>query len=82
MPEPAGVELQVEVRWCPDCDADRTVQIVQLAGDPEPVAVCAECGAGIGAWISPEFFAAGSSGPAGSRSGARSGVGRHARGAA
>lgn len=58
MLEPAGVELQVDVRWCPDCDADRTVQIVQLDGDPEPVAVCADCGAGIGVWISPEFLAA------------------------
>jgi hypothetical protein len=48
---PAGLELQVEVRWCPECHADCTVQIVQLSGDPAPVAVCAECGAGIALWL-------------------------------
>ena len=52
---PAGYELRVEVHWCHECDADRTVQIVQLTGDPEPVAVCAECGAGIALWLAAEL---------------------------
>jgi len=50
---PAGVELRVEVRWCPECHADCTVQIVQLTTDPAPVAMCAECGAGIALWLLP-----------------------------
>jgi|GEM_PF-3879963 len=48
---PAGVELGVEVHWCTHCEADRTVQIMQLSGDPEPVAVCTECGGGVDMWL-------------------------------
>jgi hypothetical protein len=52
---PNGVILGVEVRWCPGCDADRTVEMVRLASDPEPVAVCTECGCGLEAWLSTEL---------------------------
>jgi len=51
----SGLELRVEVHWCPECGADCTVQIVQLAADPEPVAVCAECGAGLALWLPEEL---------------------------
>ena len=52
---PAGYELRVDVHWCAQCGADRTVHIVQLAADPEPVAMCAECGAGVDMWLSAEL---------------------------
>lgn len=52
---PSGLELRVEVHWCPECGADCTVQIVQLMTDPEPVAMCAECGAGLALWVPPEL---------------------------
>lgn len=53
MPErrPAGSELRVEVHRCPECATDRVVQIVQLTGEPGPVAVCADCGAGVELWL-------------------------------
>jgi transcription initiation factor TFIIIB Brf1 subunit/transcription initiation factor TFIIB len=47
--------LGVEVRWCPGCGADRTVEMVRLASDPEPVAVCTECGCGLEAWLTTEL---------------------------
>jgi len=47
--------LGVEVRWCPGCDADRTVEMVRLTSDPEPVAVCTECGVGLEAWLTAEL---------------------------
>lgn len=47
--------LGVEVRWCPGCHADRTVEMVRLASDPEPVAVCTECGVGLDAWLTTEL---------------------------
>jgi transcription initiation factor TFIIIB Brf1 subunit/transcription initiation factor TFIIB len=47
--------LGVEVRWCPGCHADRTVEMVRLASDPEPVAVCTECGVGLEAWLTTEL---------------------------
>jgi uncharacterized Zn finger protein len=50
---PSGLELRVEVHWCPECGADCTVQIVQLKSDPQPVAMCAECGAGLALWLDP-----------------------------
>jgi hypothetical protein len=52
---PAGFELRVEVCWCMGCRAERAVQIVQLAADPEPVAVCTECGVGVDMWLSAEL---------------------------
>jgi hypothetical protein len=51
---PAGLELRVEVQWCHECGADRTVQIIQLADDPYPVALCADCGAGIALWLAAD----------------------------
>jgi hypothetical protein len=50
---PAGLELRVEVQWCPDCQAECLVQIVQLTSDPAPVATCTQCGAGIALWLLP-----------------------------
>jgi hypothetical protein len=52
---PAGLELRVEVHWCLQCRAERTVQIMQLATDPEPIAVCVECGAGVDMWLSADL---------------------------
>jgi hypothetical protein len=52
---PNGVVLGVEVRWCPGCNADQTVEMVRLASDPEPVAVCTECGVGLEAWLTTEL---------------------------
>jgi len=62
---PAGLELRVEVHWCTQCRAERTVQIVQLASDPEPIAICVECGAGVDMWLSAELVdpPAGAAGP-------------------
>lgn len=51
---PAGLELRVEVHWCVQCCAERTVQVVQLATDPEPVAMCCECGGGVDMWLSAD----------------------------
>lgn len=48
---PAGLELGIDVHWCGQCDADRTVQIMHLAGDPEPVALCTDCGCGVDLWL-------------------------------
>jgi hypothetical protein len=51
-----GVEvLGVEVLWCPGCHADRTVEMVRLAADPEPVAVCTDCGVGLDAWLTADL---------------------------
>ena len=52
---PNGVVFGVEVRWCPACHADRTVEMVRLASDPEPVAVCTDCGTGLDAWLTAEL---------------------------
>jgi hypothetical protein len=52
---PAGLELRVEVHWCAQCRAERTVQIVQLAADPEPIAICVDCGTGVDMWLSAEL---------------------------
>ena len=54
-PGTAGLELRVEVHWCAQCRVESTVQIVQLATDPEPVAMCTECGAGVDMWLSAEL---------------------------
>ncbi|MGH3794368.1 MAG: hypothetical protein ACRDSP_05715 [Pseudonocardiaceae bacterium] len=47
--------VTVEIAWCPGCQTDRTVEVVALAGDPGPVAVCVDCGLGIETWWSPEL---------------------------
>jgi hypothetical protein len=52
---PNGVVLGVEVRWCPGCHGDKTVEMVRLSTDPEPVAVCTECGVGLEAWLTVEL---------------------------
>lgn len=48
--------VAIELAWCPGCRADCTVEIVMLAGDPGPVAVCVDCGLGVETWWSPELF--------------------------
>lgn len=53
---PNGVVLGVEVRWCPACHADRTVEVVRLASDPEPVSVCTDCGTGLDTWLTAELI--------------------------
>jgi hypothetical protein len=45
--------ITIEIAWCPECQADRTVEVVALAGDPGPVAVCVDCGLGVEIWWSP-----------------------------
>ena len=49
-----GLELGVDVHWCTQCGTERTVQIMQLAGDPEPIALCADCGCGVAMWLAAE----------------------------
>lgn len=49
--EPRAWELRVEAHWCAHCAADRPVEIVQLATDPAPVAVCLDCGGGVDLWL-------------------------------
>lgn len=66
-----GVDvLGVEVRWCPGCHADRTVEMVRLTSDPEPVAVCTECGIGLEAWLTAELVEHQQGRGAGNRQGA------------
>jgi hypothetical protein len=52
---PAGLELRVDVHWCAQCRAECTVQIVQLTCDPEPIAICVECGTGVDMWLSADL---------------------------
>jgi hypothetical protein len=47
-------QLEVAAHWCHECDAERTVEIVQLVSDPRPVALCAECGVGLDLWLDTE----------------------------
>lgn len=47
-------EIRLEVHWCPECGADHIAEIIQLAADPEPVALCTECGAGLALWLAAE----------------------------
>ena len=49
--------FSLDVAWCPGCRADCTVEIVALAGDPGPVAVCVDCGLGVETWWSPGLLA-------------------------
>lgn len=52
---PVGLELRVEVHWCVRCGTECTVQIVQLACDPQPIAICVECGTGVDMWLPAEL---------------------------
>ena len=52
---PNGVVLGVDVHWCPGCRGDKTVELVRLWSDPEPVAVCTECGVGLEAWLTADL---------------------------
>jgi hypothetical protein len=54
--ETGGLELRVDVHWCAQCRAECTVQIMQLATDPEPIAICVDCGAGVDMWLSAEVI--------------------------
>lgn len=47
-------QLGVETHWCHECDAERTVEVIQLTADPQPVALCTECGTGLDLWQAPE----------------------------
>ncbi|MGH3980265.1 MAG: hypothetical protein ACRDRZ_14875 [Pseudonocardiaceae bacterium] len=40
----------LESAWCPGCRVECAVEIVQLPGDPAPVAVCLQCGGGVEVW--------------------------------
>ncbi len=42
--------VSVEVAWCAVCRQDCTVEIVQLLGDPAPIAICLDCGHGVELW--------------------------------
>jgi hypothetical protein len=46
-------QFSIEVAWCPACRAECTVEIVALAGDPAPVAICVDCGLGVETWWLP-----------------------------
>jgi hypothetical protein len=46
-------QVTIEIAWCPECQADCMVEVVALAGDPEPVAVCVDCGLGVETWWLP-----------------------------
>jgi Zn ribbon nucleic-acid-binding protein len=48
-------QVSIEVAWCPACQADCTVEVIALADDPEPVALCVDCGLGVDAWWLPEL---------------------------
>ena len=46
------VRLADDLRWCPQCRDERTVELVELVelpdAEPETVPVCLDCGCGIG----------------------------------
>ncbi len=50
-------EVVVDTGWCPLCRAECTVEVIQVAGDPGPVAVCLDCGGGVECWIDPDLLA-------------------------
>jgi hypothetical protein len=50
-------QISTEVAWCPACRADCTVEVIALAGDPGPVALCVDCGLGVETWWLPELLA-------------------------
>ncbi len=49
-------QVSIEMAWCPACRAECTVEIIALAGDPAPVAICVDCGLGVETWWLPELF--------------------------
>ncbi|MGH4011702.1 MAG: hypothetical protein ACRDTH_26645 [Pseudonocardiaceae bacterium] len=51
-------QVSIEVAWCPACRADCTVEVIALAGDPEPVAICVSCGLGMETWWLPGLLPA------------------------
>ncbi len=46
-------QVSIEMAWCPACRAECTVEIVALADDPAPVAICVDCGLGVETWWLP-----------------------------
>ena len=46
-------QVSIEMAWCPACRAECTVEIIALAGDPAPVAICVDCGLGVETWWLP-----------------------------
>ena len=51
-------QVSIEMAWCPACRAECTVEIMALAGDPAPVAICVDCGLGVETWRLPGLLAA------------------------
>jgi hypothetical protein len=45
--------VTVEIAWCAGCRLDTAVEVVQLPGDPAPVAICLECAGGVELWWQP-----------------------------
>lgn len=39
--------VRIELAWCPECQVDCFMEVVVLADDPGPVAICADCGLGV-----------------------------------
>lgn len=46
--------ITMEIAWCPDCRTDCLVEVLTVAGDPAPVAVCVDCGLGVETYWSPQ----------------------------
>lgn len=42
--------VTVEIAWCAGCRLDTEVEVVQLPGDPAPVAICLKCAGGVELW--------------------------------
>jgi hypothetical protein len=51
-----GWRVSTDVAWCPTCRADCTVEVIALAGDPGPVALCVDCNLGVEIWWLPELL--------------------------
>lgn len=51
-----------DAAWCSLCRAECAVEVIQLVGDPAPVAVCLDCGSGVECWWDPALVR-----PAGTR---------------
>ncbi len=45
--------VTVEIAWCAGCRLDTAVEVVQLPGDPAPVAICLDCAGGVELWWQP-----------------------------
>ncbi len=50
-------QVSIEVAWCPACRADCMMEVIALAGDPEPVAICVGCGLWVETWWLPGLLA-------------------------